>query len=73
MQQNQPLIGIELKKNGKVIYFTDEKEADKIIPKSSTKLALSLAGAWKKIDWKKVKVGLEKIRHQTSPSKLLSL
>lgn len=72
---DQPLISIILEEDGHEVvrYFTDEAEADAAIPDSATQEALNVAGAWSDLDWEDMESGLDRIRHESSPSPPISL
>ena len=67
---DQPLIGVMVRKNGKnvVRYFTDEAEADQALAQDSIQAALRLAGAWSDLDWDEAVTELDRIRHESKPT-----
>jgi len=71
----QPLIGIPVEIDGKeaVCYFFSEAEADEALASPDGKDALSLAGAWSDLRWDDVAEALDRIRHESPPSKPISL
>ncbi len=68
--QSQPLIGIPFEENGREIirYFSEETPADQARHKTTTQDALSLAGAWDDLSWKKTETALSHIRHESEPT-----
>ena len=67
---DQPLIGVPVKLNGREVvrYFTDEAAADEGLPANSIETALSLAGAWSDLDWDDAIRTLDRIRHESKPT-----
>jgi|SRR3989344_2492510 len=74
-KKNQPLIGVEVEKNGESVtyYFDDEKQADKVLSGSTAPNVLSLAGVWDKLNWSEIATSLDKIRHQSQPTEPLEI
>jgi len=73
--QNQPLIGIPFRENGKEVirYFSEEEQADKAVSEDTTKEALRLAGAWSDLDWDAMEKELDRIRHESKPTPPIAL
>jgi hypothetical protein len=67
---DQPLIGIPFFENGReeVRYFTDEAAADAAVSKHTIQLAISLAGSWSDLDWDKMEMAFDRIRHESQPT-----
>ncbi len=71
----QPLIGILVEENGEemIRYFSEEQDADAAAAQMGEQDALSLAGAWKDLDWDEMQGELGRIRHENPPSPPLDL
>ena len=72
---NQPLIGIPFRENGKEVirYFSEEEQADKAVSKDVTQEALRLAGAWSDLRWEDMERELDRIRHESDPTPPITL
>ena len=72
---NQPLIGIPFRENGKEVirYFSEEEQADQAVSENVTKEALRLAGAWSDLDWDEMEKELDRIRHESKPTPPIEL
>ena len=72
---NEPLIGVIFEEDGREVirFFASEEEARLAVTSMSTCDALSLAGAWKDLDWDQMAGELHRIRHDSPPSPPLSL
>jgi len=68
--QNQPLIGIPFRENGKEVirYFSEEEQADKAVSEDTTKQALRLAGVWSDLAFDEMLNALDHIRHDSKPT-----
>jgi hypothetical protein len=73
VQSNQPLIGIPFEEKGHEVvrYFTKEEEADSAVADQED--ALSLAGAWRELDWDEMVEALDRIRHESNPTPPIGL
>lgn len=74
-QSNQPLIGIPFEEKGHEVvrYFTKEEEADSAVADQEVQDALSLAGAWRELDWDEMVEALDRIRHESNPTPPIGL
>ena len=75
VRNGEPLIGILLDQDddGTVCYFTSAEAADEAVSADAIEDALSLAGAWRDLDWDMLSSELERIRHESPPSPPISL
>ncbi len=75
VQADQPLIGVLVPEEGHdaVRYFLSEEAALAARPRHVTEAALALAGAWRDLDWDEVEAALDRIRHESPPSRPLEL
>jgi hypothetical protein len=71
----QPLIGVMTEEQGVTVvrYFTKEEDADRALVGSTTRDALSLAGAWSDLEWDELAEALARIRHESPPTPPLSV
>ena len=69
----QPLIGVLDADLHQVRYFTTEEEADAALAADAVTDALSLAGAWRDLEWEAVVSDLDRLRHESKPTPPLSL
>lgn len=67
---DQPLIGVMLEEHGQEVvhYFIEEAFEEMPVSDQSIEAALSLAGAWRDLEWDEAVVELDRIRHQTQPT-----
>jgi hypothetical protein len=75
-RRSQPLFGVILMTpdgNESVHYFNDEQVVDSAVKQSSLQKALSLAGAWRDLDWEAAEQELDRIRHQSQPTPAFEL
>jgi hypothetical protein len=75
---NDPLIGILAEENGHTVtrYYTDEAAADAAMAREGeARIARALAaiGAWRHLDWDEGLKRLDRIRHESEPTPLLTL
>ena len=70
---SQPLIGVLDADHHQVRYFTTEEEADAVLAADAVTDALSLAGAWRDLEWEAVVRDLDRLRHESQPTPPLSL
>ena len=70
---SQPLIGVLDADLHQVRYFTTEEEADAALAADAVTDALSLAGAWRDLEWEAVVDDLDRLRHESKPTPPLSL
>ena len=70
---SQPLIGVLDTDLHKVHYFTTEEEADAALAADAVTDALSLAGAWRDLEWEAVVDDLDHLRHESKPTPPVSL
>jgi hypothetical protein len=70
VRNDQPLIGILIRKDGKdvVRYVADEADLENGSAPSSVKRALGLAGAWSDLNPDEMLAALDRIRHQSNPT-----
>jgi hypothetical protein len=70
VRSDRPLIGVILEEQGQEVvhYFTEEALVDAPASDQSIQEALSLAGAWRDLDWDEAAAELERIRHQSRPT-----
>jgi hypothetical protein len=75
VQRNQPLIGIISHEEGQDVihYFAEEAEADAAISSSMIQEILNLAGSWSDLHWDVVEEEVYHIRHESSPTPLITL
>ncbi|MBI4492442.1 MAG: D-glycero-beta-D-manno-heptose 1-phosphate adenylyltransferase [Chloroflexi bacterium] len=75
VDEDQPLIGILIQEDDheSVQYFTDEQQADAALDRSGIQRTLSLAGAWKDMDWAEAADELDRIRHESRPTPPIEL
>ena len=69
-RSDQPLIGLIVRHNGQemVGYFAEEEALDAAATDSNVEEALSLAGAWRDLDWSEAEAELDRIRHESRPT-----
>ena len=70
---SQPLIGVLDADLHQVRYFTTEEEADAALAADAVTDALSLAGAWRDLEWEAVVSDLDRLRHESKPTPPVSL
>jgi len=75
VQDNHPLIGIPFEEQGHEVvrYFAKEEEADQAVAEQEVQDALSLAGAWRHLDWNDMVEALDRIRHESKPTPPIEL
>ena len=56
-----------------VRYFIAEEDADAALAADAVTDALSLAGAWRDLEWEAVVSDLDRLRHESKPTPPLSL
>ena len=73
ISSDQPLIGVLDADLHQVRYFTTEEEADAALAADAVTDALSLAGAWRDLEWEAVVNDLDRLRHESKPTPPISL
>ena len=73
ISSDQPLIGVLDADLHQVHYFTAEEDADAALAADAVTDALSLAGAWRDLEWEAVVSDLDRLRHESKPTPPLSL
>ena len=71
VRPDQPLIGVIDQQNGTEVvrYFADEADADAEFGDDGVQQALNLAGAWRDIDSDDFLDELDRIRHESTPTR----
>jgi hypothetical protein len=71
----QPLIGIIREQDGREVaeYFTEDAPAGDASRQAVIADALSLAGAWRDLDWEEMITALERIRRESTPTPPIDL
>jgi hypothetical protein len=75
VRNDEPLIGVIFEEDGVEVirYFANNEDARSALPSGTKRDALSLAGAWRDLDWETMADALDRIRHESPPSAPLAL
>jgi len=75
VRPDQPLIGIPGRDGDHDVirYFTSEEEMEVQATPTGIQKALSLAGAWRDLDWDEMEKALDRIRHESVPTPPIEL
>ena len=70
VQVDSPLIGVVVDNSGReeVAYFVDEVAADQVLQQEATQPAIKLAGVWSDLDGDAMLEGLDRLRHDVTPT-----
>ncbi|MEA2642049.1 MAG: hypothetical protein QOF51_3443 [Chloroflexota bacterium] len=73
-QDDQPLIGLPFEQDDRDVtcYFVDESAADAAGADDATQDALSAIGVWRDLDWNETEQALDRIRHESRPTPLIT-
>jgi hypothetical protein len=67
---SQPLVGLFLDPDSdELTYFASEEDAEAAIPDSAIEATLNSAGMWSDHDWDEMEAALDRIRHESAPSR----
>jgi hypothetical protein len=70
VRPGQPPIGLFLDpESDELTYFASEEEAEAAIPDSAIATTLNSAGMWSDLDWDDMEATLDRIRHESAPSR----